>query len=189
MLQTVSSSSTNGSTLQASPYTLPLSVSIADPSTAQNANLQWVLNYLLQFLPEDALQNVLRSATPKVEQKPISVVSDSVKNLERLALPTLEGLEIVEIKDILFCEANSNYTIFHFVNQPKIMVSRTLKEISSTLAAQPFFRVHQSYLVNLKHIQKYVKGSGGYLILVNGKSVNVSKSKKEALVKRLLEMR
>ncbi len=67
-----------------------------------------------------------------------------------------------------------------------MVVSRTLKEIEEMLEDHSFVRVHRSYLVNINEIEKYVKGEGGYLVMSNGSSIDVSRSKKEVLLKRLV---
>ncbi len=69
-------------------------------------------------------------------------------------------------------------------NKKKITACRTLKEIEEQLQDFNFFvRVHHSYLVNLNEVTKYVRGEGGYLIMSDGSSVNVSRSRKESLFK------
>jgi two-component system LytT family response regulator len=65
-------------------------------------------------------------------------------------------------------------------------VSRTLKEVSAMVAFPQFFRVHQSYYVNLNHVKKYVRGQGGYLVLKDGTQIPVSRANKEALLNLLL---
>jgi two-component system LytT family response regulator len=70
-------------------------------------------------------------------------------------------------------------------NKQKIVVSRTLKDIEEILEDYPFFRIHHSYLVNINEINKYVKGEGGYVVMSDGSVVDVSRSKKEFLLKRL----
>ena len=66
------------------------------------------------------------------------------------------------------------------------MVSRTLKEVEDMLAEHSFLRVHHSHIVNLNAITRYVKGEGGYLIMADGSTVDVSRSRKEELMKKLL---
>jgi len=91
------------------------------------------------------------------------------------------------IPDIFGCEADVNYTVFHFVARKKVMVSRTLKEYDELLNEFDFLRVHQSHLVNREHISVYIKGDGGYLVLTDQTSVPVARSRKEAVLKRLNE--
>ena len=70
-------------------------------------------------------------------------------------------------------------------NKQKVVVSKTLKEIEEMLEEYSFLRVHHSFLVNLNEVNKYVKGEGGYLIMSDDSTVDVSRSKKEMLLKKL----
>jgi two-component system LytT family response regulator len=98
----------------------------------------------------------------------------------------MEGLQMVTIDSIISCESDSNYTIVLTKNKQKLVVSRTLKDIEEMLEDHSFVRVHHSYLVNMNEIERYMKGEGGYLIMSDGSSIDVSRSKKETLLKKLL---
>jgi two-component system LytT family response regulator len=102
----------------------------------------------------------------------------------KVAVPTAEGFELIYAEQIICCEANDNYTHFFLKNKNKIIACRTLKEIEEQLQGFPFFvRVHNSFLVNLNEVTRYIRGEGGYLVMSDGTSVNVSRSRKEALLK------
>ena len=81
--------------------------------------------------------------------------------------------------DILYCEAESNYTSV-VMNNKKILVSKTLKEIDEALSGPDFYRVHNSFLINLNQIQKFVRGEGGYVVMNDGKSVGISRSRRHS---------
>jgi two-component system LytT family response regulator len=102
-----------------------------------------------------------------------------------VALPTMQGLELVEINSIISCSANNNYTEFFLRDKKKILVSRTLKETEEMLEDYAFMRVHHSYIVNLNEITRYIKGEGGYVIMTDGSTVDVSRSRKELLMQKL----
>lgn len=102
-----------------------------------------------------------------------------------IVLPSTDGLEFIAAADIVHCRSDSNYTHIFLRNKQSILVSKTLKEVEQMLSGHPFFRVHHSHLVNLQHIKKYVKGDGGYVVMNDGTSVNVSRSHKEAFLKCL----
>ena len=106
-------------------------------------------------------------------------------DFKKIALPTSEGLEFYQVKDILRCEANRAYCTFHFMGKKRIIVSKSLKEYESILSDANFFRVHKSNMVNVSHISKYLKGKGGQVILSDGSLVNVAVRKKEGLLKVL----
>lgn len=103
----------------------------------------------------------------------------------RVALPTADGLEMVETQEILHCESDSNYTNMHFESGRKLVISRTLKDIEELLKDFGFLRVHNSALINLAHVRKYVKGDGGYVVLSDGSHINVSRSRKQRLLDAL----
>lgn len=105
------------------------------------------------------------------------------KQLSKLAIPTLEGLNFYNISDIIHLEANSNYTNIHFVNSKKVIASRTLKDFEELLPAETFFRPHHSHLINLQYIKRYLRGDGGQIELQNGTYVDVSRRKKEEFLK------
>lgn len=109
-------------------------------------------------------------------------INTQTPGLPCIALPTPEGLEFVNVADIIYCESDSNYTHVHLSNGEQIFLSKTLKYLQELLREHPFFRIHQSYLVNLSHVKKYVKGEGGYVVMMNGKSLTVSRANKKALM-------
>lgn len=100
----------------------------------------------------------------------------------KITIPQLDGFEILETDDIMFCEADDNYTEIYLTNNKKKLVSKTLKYIEESLKYANFARVHKSYLVNLNEIVKYVKGKGGSVVLSNEKKIMVSASKNSDLL-------
>lgn len=110
---------------------------------------------------------------------------DQKSGFTKIALPTAEGIEFFEVADILRCEADRAYCIFHLVNKRKIVISKSLKEYEDILAEVNFFRVHKSNMVNLAHVKKYVKGKGGLVQLSDGSLVAVAVRKKEEFLNYL----
>jgi len=98
--------------------------------------------------------------------------------LQKIMLPTLEGFEIVPIADIMYCEADDNFTRFHLVSKKELLICRTLKYFEETLADQPFVRVHRSHMINLNYVIRYTKGKGGYITMENHVELEVSPKKK-----------
>ena len=103
----------------------------------------------------------------------------------KIGLPTSDGLVFVRTEDILYCEADSNYTIIFTTDGTRHIVSRTLKEYDDLLAEHHFFRIHNSYLINLNWVKKYVRGEGGQVIMTNDATLDVSRRRKDALLERL----
>ena len=102
-----------------------------------------------------------------------------------MALPTQDGIAFVKLQDIVRLEADQNYTILYLSNGKKMVVCKTLKSFEQKLKHPPFFRIHQSHIVNLSLAVKYVRGKGGYLILEDGTSLNVSVRRKAEFLKAL----
>ena len=94
----------------------------------------------------------------------------------------MEGLDFLSIKDILYCEAEGNYTHIYMRDGEKHLVSKTLRDVSELLSGSLFTRVHQSYLINLEYVSKYIRGAGGQVIMADQKSIPVSRARKEELL-------
>lgn len=150
------------------------------------------LDYLLKPIDREELQRSVQ----KVEQRLQSPLPQQIDLLfqklqspghlfSKIAIPTMEGLQMVAVDSIIHCASDSNYTILTLKDQSKVIASRTLKEIEELLEDYSFARVHHSSVVNLNEVCKYIKGEGGYLIMSDGSSVNVSRSRKEMLLKKL----
>lgn len=149
------------------------------------------LDYLLK--PIDPTE--LISAVKKVEEQRHLPVAEQFQMLlkkiqhndhpfNKIAVPTVEGFELIAADQVVRCEAADNYTHLFLKNKTKITACRTLKEMEEQLRDfPPFVRVHHSYIVNLNEVTKYVRGEGGYLVMTDGSTVNVSRSRKEALLK------
>ena len=114
----------------------------------------------------------------------IENIQETNKNNQKIILPLLDGFEIARVKDVLFCQAQDNFTEFYFVGGKKMLICRTLKYYDEALADCGFFRVHRSFLVNLDYIKKYNKGKGGYITLDNEKEIEVASSKKKSFLEK-----
>jgi len=99
----------------------------------------------------------------------------------KITIPLQQGFEVLEVADILYCQADDNYTQI-FLKDTKKLVSKTLKYFEETLAENGFARVHKSYLVNVNAIVEYRKGKGGSVVLSSGKQIMVSPSRKKELL-------
>ncbi|MHA4843985.1 LytR/AlgR family response regulator transcription factor [Flavitalea antarctica] len=150
------------------------------------------LDYLLKPVDREELQRAVQKITqrlhyPLPQQLEILLqkIHQPASFIQKIALPTMEGLQMVDVNSIISCVSDSNYTIFLLKNKQKIIASRTLKEIEEMLEEYAFLRVHNSHIVNLNEVNKYIRGEGGYLIMSDDSSVDVSRSRKEMLLKKL----
>ena len=99
----------------------------------------------------------------------------------KITIPLQNGFEVMEVGEILYCQADDNYTRI-FLAEKKKLVSKTLKYFEDILSVSGFARIHKSYLVNVNHIVEYRKGKGGSVVLSNGKEIMVSPSRKKELL-------
>ncbi|NNC69895.1 MAG: response regulator transcription factor [Flavobacteriaceae bacterium] len=97
---------------------------------------------------------------------------------EKITIPTQDGFEVIEVRDIIFCKADDNYTELYLEHGLKKLVSKTLKYFEDALKENGFARIHKSYLVNISNVASYKKGKGGTVYLSNGKELSVSASRK-----------
>ncbi len=97
----------------------------------------------------------------------------------RLAIPTSDGMEYLNPKDIIRIEADRSYSWFYITGNRKILVSKNLKEFQDLLSDRHFFRPHNSYLINLKYVKKYVRKEGGYIEMQDGSEIPISRNKKD----------
>ena len=124
------------------------------------------VDYVTQIkIKENELQNAV--LVPKI----------SATN-NKITIPTQDGFEVLEMKDIIYCKADDNYTEIFLENNQKKLVSKTLKYFEDILKDSGFARIHKSFLVNVSYIASYKKGKGGTISLSNGKELSVSASKK-----------
>ena len=115
----------------------------------------------------------------------LEIFKSGQSTVKRIALPTLEGFEFVEVEKIIRCESDSNYTKVFLQNLPMMLVSRTLKEIEEILSGLPFIRVHNSHIIAKNHVKKYVKADGGYILMIDNAEIPISRARKEDVISQL----
>jgi two-component system, LytTR family, response regulator len=134
-------------------------------------------NELLQTIERAKDQKILKSSQ-RIDTL-LELLNLKKKN-KRFAVPTLEGLIMVDPETILYCESDSAYCKIFFIGVNKPMViSKTLKEVEEVLAGSEFCRIHHSYLINVRCVQRYIRGEGGEVIMNNGEHLPVSRSRKQ----------
>ncbi|MCU0380771.1 MAG: LytTR family DNA-binding domain-containing protein [Chitinophagaceae bacterium] len=148
------------------------------------------LDYLLKPVDPKELAEAVEKIRMK-QHKPgreqfdmmMGYMQQKVHRFHNIAIPTIEGFELVPAAEIEWCEAEDNYTHLHLKDGRKITACRTLREVEEQLKDYSFFlRVHHSYMVNLNEIARYIRGEGGYLVMNDGVTINVSRSRKESLM-------
>lgn len=147
-------------------------------------------DYLLKPIDIEELKQAIdkiRNTRANQLKNQVELLEHNIKNpkiaLNKLAIPTLDGLCFYNLSDLVHLEASSNYTNLFFLDGKKVLASKTLKDFEELLPEDTFFRPHHSHIINLKYISKYIKGDGGQLELTNGSIVDVSRRKKEEFLK------
>jgi two-component system LytT family response regulator len=149
------------------------------------------LDYLLKPVDATELKAALEKALSTIdEQKEHSQFEALHKNIQpnekrRLVLKTQESVHVVELDQIIRCEADRNYTSFFLKDDKKILVSKTLKEYETLLSAHNFLRVQQSHLININYVDRYDKKNGGAVVMKDGSEVPLSPAKRDIFFKRL----
>jgi len=143
------------------------------------------LDYILKPIDAEELKTALQNAIDTIEFKKEETQYEAlVHNLNnhqkrKLVLKTQESVHVVDLSEIIRCEADKNYTFFYLNNGKKILVSRTLKDFELLLANHGFFRAQQSHLINLEYIERYDKSEGGSVVMKDGTAVPLSTAKKD----------
>lgn len=149
------------------------------------------LHYLLKPVQEDELRTAIdlwhKRTRRQLQQAQFSLFRDqytlsSPEPPSRIALPTHEGHEIVNVPEIIRCAADAGYTHFFLKNGGGLLICRTLKEVEQVLELNGFLRVHHSHLINPTYLQKIVRQDGGYLLMADGAQVPVTKPKRDLLL-------
>lgn len=144
------------------------------------------VSYLLKPVDNEELSMTLQRWAEKKEKTVTSnqlglmyeLLRNADKESKRIALPTSDGLEFIEIKSIIRCESDSNYTRIFCSNKTQYLICRTLKEVETVLAESGFIRVHHSHLVNPSYIRKLIRNSGGYVVMEDQSQIPFSRGKK-----------
>lgn len=158
--------------------------------------------YALKAIKYSALDYILKPIDPqqlidavnkfKVLEGNFHIMAEQIKTLfgfksgfEKIALPTSEGLRFVKVDNIIRCQSDNNYTSFILKTGERILVTKTLKEFEETLSGSNFVRIHQSHLINLNYVERYIKGEGGSVIMSDGSEVEVSRRRKENFLDKM----
>jgi two-component system LytT family response regulator len=149
------------------------------------------LDYLLKPIDPMELKAAVEKAMKTINEKKEDSQFDALQNniqpnqKRRLVLKTQESVYVVELDEIIRCEADRNYTSFFLSGGKKILVSKTLKEYETLLSSHNFLRVQQSHLINLDYVDRYDKGNGGSVVMKDGSEVPLSPAKREVFFKIL----
>ncbi len=142
------------------------------------------LDFLLKPIDKDHLIDAVK----KVKNRRNGVQANQIENLyhthknkvaDKIAIPTADGLQFISLQDIIRIEANGSYCNFYLTDGKKILLSKKLGDVEEILCShENFFRVHKSNMINLKYVEKYIKGEGGEIQMIDKTVIVLSRTKK-----------
>jgi two-component system LytT family response regulator len=148
------------------------------------------LDYLLKPVDVNELVAAIENAKYKIlnninRSQNIKLLRNLLlkQSTDKISLPTDSGYIFVSIDDIIRCQAESNYTTFYFKNGKSVLISHTLKEYEELLRENKFFRVHNSHLINMSYVVKYLKGKTPRVVMCDGSEIEVSLRKKDEFLR------
>ena len=153
-------------------------------------------DYLLKPVDEDRLIEAVQRVENRLEAgKKEGVTEALLHNLSkagspsemRLCLPTLKGFIVLKLDEIIYCEAERSYTVFHLEKNKTVIVSKPLLDYENLLKDTSFLRIHKSFLINLHHVREYQRGEGGMVIMSDDAEIEVSRRKKDQFLLKIKE--
>lgn len=148
-------------------------------------------DYLLKPIDPDQLIKAVAKLQSELNShnlsKKLEALFSNKNNFEKIALPTFDGIILVKIKEIIRCQSESNYTTLFLPQGCKIVVTKTLKDFDEMLTPLGFFRIHQSHLINMAFVNKYIKGDGGSVKMEDGTVLEVARRRKDTFLDLLLK--
>lgn len=150
------------------------------------------LDFLTKPVKISELSDAIKRSVEKLEvtnKAQINFLQENLKErntpIKKIALPVSDGVELVALEDILYFQSDGNYTTVFIKDGRKILVSKPIARFEEMTDSTMFFRVHNSYLVNLYRITKFVRSDGGYIILDNGETISVARNRKDEFLEML----
>ncbi len=144
----------------------------------------------IDYLLKPVSKNELIEAVERAANAPSALTVQQIKNLKetsqnkqvpqnKIALTTSEGLEYVKLEDIVYCLADGSYTTVYLSDKTQLLVSKSIGKLDEVIDGNGFYRTHNSSLINLAHVKKYVRTDGGYVVMSNGDTVTIARNRKE----------
>ncbi len=152
------------------------------------------LDYLLKPINANEFIVAVNRCFAKKQQTPAT--DDRLRHLmenirtqqlvsHKIALATAQGIEFMEVGNIIHCEAEGNYTVIYLTDKSRCVATGKIKEFEELLQGYSFVRVHKSHLINVQYIRKFLKKEGGYFVMQDNQEIPVARRKKEEVMKIL----
>ena len=170
--------------------------------TAHNSYMEMAfkysaIDYLLKPVDEEELIKATGRAMKRIREHhthhQLQILFHNLQkqyepHARKLCVATINGFEVIDLEEIVYCEADGAYANFYLNTGKKMCASRPLLDYELLLQDSSFMRIHKSFLVNMRHIKQYKKGEGGTVILSNGAEIEVSRRKKEQFLFTIREL-
>lgn len=148
------------------------------------------LDYLLK--PIDSNELIAAIAKHRKKKHPLDIqgVSALLNNLQssaakKIAVPDAQGITYINLSEVIRFQGDGNYCKIFLDNGKQLLSTKRIKEYESAIPNATFFRVHQSHLIDLKKVVRFVHGKTGSAIMSNGTEIEVSRRRKSELLERL----
>ena len=149
------------------------------------------IGYIIKPIDPDLLQQAVQRIRPRRQNKIdnrlelFNQVYNNPNAFEKMSVAALDGIYFINIRDIVRFEAEDNYTHIFMKSGEKITASKTIKAYEEMLQGVNFYRVHKRHVINLNYMRKFVKGDGGYLVMDDGKKIEVSRRRRPAFMEQM----
>ncbi|MDH5412607.1 MAG: LytTR family DNA-binding domain-containing protein [Flavobacteriaceae bacterium] len=148
------------------------------------------LDYLLKPVDKDELITAVDKVRAsrkgnQLEDKLQSLFTNLKDKNDKISIAADGKIYLLDRDDVIMLKSDKSYTTIFLKDDKKIVVSKTLKEVEKKFEYSEFYRVHNSYLININHVKEYLKSMGGELIMSNGMSASISRNKKNELLEKL----
>ncbi|MBK8490249.1 MAG: response regulator transcription factor [Saprospirales bacterium] len=149
------------------------------------------IGYIMKPIDPEALQAAVKRIRPRGENRidsKLDVFNHVYNNpnaFEKMSISALDGMYFVNLRDIVRFEAEDNYTHIFLKSGDKITASKTIKAYEEMLQGLNFYRVHKRHVINLNYMRKFVKGDGGYLVMDDGKKIDVSRRRRPSFMEQM----
>jgi two-component system LytT family response regulator len=154
------------------------------------------VDYLMKPIDEDLLMEAIRRAEKRIAMNGngndgnVSALLHNVQKIQspqemKLCIHSVKGFQVVDLKEVLYCDASGSYTNFYFTDKHTLCTAKSILEYEELLEDAGFVRVHKSYLVNLLHVKEYIRGEGGSIKISGGQELEVSRRKKDLFLNKM----
>ncbi|HHC79668.1 MAG TPA: response regulator transcription factor [Flavobacteriia bacterium] len=147
------------------------------------------IDYLLKPVDKDelitAVAKVKESRKGSQLEDKLQFLFSNLNKTDKISVSADGKIYLVDRKEVIMLKSDKSYTTVFLTGDREILVTKTLKEVEKKFHYPEFFRVHNSFLINVNHVKEYLKSLGGELVMSNGMNASISRNKKSELLERL----